>query len=186
MSAERTFYAAEDGWISNIVIYPAAGFFAQAPGGNSMLEEPSLCSRESLYTKAYALKARERIQRCLLPLSRICLWRYQMGWMARCAFVCLVNFCLCLCCAGVAADRNTAWRSGGFPTPQTGFFVPGQEKKNFRRDQWGIRWCVKTIYSRSFPTHGGLPQAGVLAFVAKLTCWVGPARTCFGRRTGWG
>lgn len=47
MSAERTFHAAEDGRISNIVIYPAAGsffFVAQAPGGNSMLEEPSLCS----------------------------------------------------------------------------------------------------------------------------------------------
>lgn len=172
MSAERTFYAAVDGWISNVVIYPAAGFFfffAQALGGNSMLEEPSLCSSESLYTKACALKAREHIQRCLLPLSRICLWGYQMGCMAPCALVCMVNCCLCLCCAGVAADRNTAWRSGGFTAPQTGFFVPCSRKKKtpgeIKGESGGAFRPFRFVWI-CVPTAGGLPQAGVLAFVA--------------------
>lgn len=50
MSAGRTFRSAEVGWISRVVIYPTAGFFcAQTPGGDWTLEEPSLCSRESLY-----------------------------------------------------------------------------------------------------------------------------------------
>lgn len=176
MSAGRTFRSAEVGWISRVVIYPTAGFFcAQTPGGDWTLEEPSLCSRESLYREGS-----EHQDLLVAPAPDPCI---ALSGRTVCDFDWLKT------------DHNTArqperrdkWEESNTILVYSRFTLGETVDSGFFWTSiWGKACALRPLRLvwNYIPTDGG--RAGVITFAALLTCRVGPARTCFGRRTGWG